>query len=208
MMYFAKNKKFEKAGEIKRQIFSLKHINDVALIKREVKNPFLEKNKELNENLLGNKNYRTEAYDIAHMSGKNMVGVMTVMSEGIPDKASYRKFKIKTQEKSNDVGALKEVLTRRFLHSEWAFPDLIVLDGSTAQINTANKIIREQKIVSSSGFPIEIVAVVKDERHKPLAIKGNESIIKERKNEILLANSEAHRFAINYHKNVRTKNFI
>jgi len=204
MKSYAKQKEFEKAGEIKRQIFALKHINDIALIKNSPHpDPLLIKERG---------QFRIEAYDIAHMAGKNMVGVMVVLEDGEVNKNEYRKFKIKTQTGANDTGALAEVLERRFAHTEWRLPDVIVTDGSTAQINVANKIIKEKNINT------KVVAVTKDNRHKAKEIilsprgdmKGAQGLvfIKKYSREILLANSEAHRFAINYHKNMCNKNFL
>jgi excinuclease ABC subunit C len=216
MVSYAKNKEFEKAGEIKRQLFALQHINDVALIKNNTfadnkifdPAPFFGRirgNKvgpSDTKILLSAKVFRIEAYDIAHMSGKNMVGVMVVVEDGESAKNEYRKFKIKTQNGSNDTGALKEVLERRLAHNEWAYPHLIVVDGSTAQINTA------ESILLKFNLSISVVSVVKDERHKPKEIIGDKKFTQKYKKEILLANSEAHRFAIAYHKKVRGKDFL
>jgi len=187
MKKFAKEQKFEIAHEIKKQIFALGHINDVSLIKEET---------------FTNNSFRIESYDIAHMSGKNMVGVMTVVNDGEVEKSEYKKFKIRTQTGSNDVGALKEVLERRFGHPEWKYPNLIVVDGSTAQINIT------EKVLKTASIAIPIVAVVKDDRHKAREIKGDKDLARRYEREILLANSEAHRFAIAYHKDMRGKNFL
>ncbi len=216
MKEYAKKYEFEKAGEIKRQLFALKHINDVALLKTSSfadnkifdPAPFfgrIEGNKvgpsdtkiSLSASLS-----RIEAYDVAHMGGKNMVGVMTVVINGEVEKSEYKKFRIRTQNDANDTGALKEILERRFAHREWAYPSLIVVDGSIAQINVTKSILNKMSV------KIPIVGVVKDERHKPKAIQGDEVIIKKYKREILLANSEAHRFAISYHKKTCSKNFL
>ncbi len=145
---------------------------------------------------------RIEAYDIAHMGGKNMVGVMTVVENGEPEKSEYKKFKIRTQANTNDTGALAEILERRLAHKEWVYPNLIVVDGGIAQINVA------RVILSRVALDIPVVSVVKDEKHKPKAIMGDEKFSLKYKREILLANSEAHRFAIAYHKKMRTKNFL
>lgn len=190
MLAYAKHKEFEKAGEIKRKIFALEHINDVALIKDDL------------ANVSRQTAFRIEAYDIAHMGGKNMVGVMTVVENGEVEKREYKKFIIRTQTGSNDTGALEEVLSRRLRHTEWGLPSLIVMDGSTAQMNIA------KKVLNFYQFDIPIVSVVKDDRHKAKAIMGDEKIIKEHKKSILLANSEAHRFAIAFHKEKRNKNFL
>lgn len=225
MMVFAKKREFEKAGEIKRKIFALEHINDVALIKEEkyAIGTALQNRLSLSapsslrrahtydfsEHTNSSSHFRIEAYDIAHMSGKNMVGVMTVIDlpagrqeMGEPNKQEYKKFIIKTQTGSNDTGALEEVLSRRFRHTEWGLPSLIVVDGSTAQMNVAKQVINRYQ------FDIPIVAVVKDDKHKAKALVGDEALIKTYKKSILLANSEAHRFGIAFHKQKRSKNFL
>jgi excinuclease ABC subunit C len=211
MKVYSKTREFEKAGEIKRQIFALQHINDIALLKED---RFASRNF---SQVLGSPGpypgqtirktspdsaFRLEAYDIAHMGGKNMVGVMVVVEDGEVNKNEYKKFKIRTQNDANDTGALKEVLERRLAHVEWAYPNLIVVDGSTAQINFT------RKALVKVGANIPIVSVIKDERHKPKGIGGDKKLGMKYEKEILLANSEAHRFAIAYHKNIRNKNFL
>ena len=224
MMTFAKKREFEKAGEIKRQIFALKHINDVALIKNE--NLSVQKfsggqdedsarRRKLSHTKIfysefesvfsggkANQNFRIEAYDVAHMSGKNMVGGMTVVEDGEVNKNEYRKFKINTQNNTNDTGTLGEVINRRLMHLEWTYPNLIVVDGGRAQINIV------ERILKVAGINIPVVSVLKDERHKPKNILGKREIASKYEKEILLTNSEAHRFAINYHKSLRNKNFL
>lgn len=193
MMIFAKKKEFEKANEVKKRIFALNHINDVFLIKNEILSN------------LGKNDFRIEAYDVAHMFGKNMVGVMTVIENGEVNKKEYRKFIIKTQNKANDTGALEEIFYRRFRHTEWRLPNIIVVDGGIQQWNKARSI-QKKNIFSESN--ITIVSVLKDNKHKPKAILGDEKIIKKYKKEILLANNESHRFAITFHKKKRDKNFL
>ncbi len=189
MMKYAKERNFERAEKIKRQIFALEHIHDVSLLKGidERENP---------ESV-----FRIEAYDIAHISGTNTVGVMTVIENGEVKKSDYRKFKIHGANKNsvNDVANLKEVLVRRLGHAEWPLPNLIVVDGSTAQINAAKAVLKER------GFNIDIGAVVKDERHKAREIIAEKRIVERWGKGILLANSEAHRFAITYHRKLRNK---
>ena len=136
------------------------------------------------------------------MGGKNMVGVMTVVINGEVEKSEYKKFKIQTQIDANDTGALKEILERRFAHNEWTYPDFIVVDGGGAQINVALNIFKKLNL------NIPVVSVLKDDRHKMKEILGDKEIVKKYKNEIMLANSEAHRFAINYHKQMRNRNFL
>lgn len=187
MKAYAAKREFEKAGEIKRQLFALGHVNDVALIKEENLQP---------------KTFRIEAYDIAHMGGSSMVGVMTVVEGREPEKSAYRKFHIKSQKDANDTGALAEVLRRRLAHPEWRYADLVVVDGSTAQINAARKVFAE------AGVSIPVVSVIKDERHRPRGLGGDQELARQYEREILIANSEAHRFAIGFHKKTRGKNFL
>ena len=186
MKQSAKEQKFEEAQRLKKILFSLEHIQDIALIKREPE--------AFNENV-----FRIEAYDIAHISGKQMVGVMTVIENGEVKKSDYRKFKISGFSKANDTGALSEVLRRRFNHPEWKFPNLVVVDGGRAQLNIAHNIAKEVDI------KIKIVSVVKDEKHRAREIFGDINIWKGRERQIFLANSEAHRFAIKYHRELRDK---
>jgi excinuclease ABC subunit C len=198
MKRYAKAHEFEKAATVRGTMYALNHIQDVALLKRDT----------LQREYIapvgapeGNVEYRIEAYDIAHMHGTSHVGVMVVVEDGEVNKSGYRKFKIRTQRGANDTGALKEVLKRRLTHDEWPFPQLIVVDGGQAQINAA------LEILSEKGFAIPVVSVLKDERHKPKDILGEKEYLKDLAPAILLANSEAHRFAIAYHKKIRNRNF-
>lgn len=187
MKSLAKARKFELAAQIRNQIFALNHIRDVALIK--------------NRPDTDNRGFKMEAYDIAHLSGQDTVGVMVVMIGNDLDKTSYRKFKLKglTKNKADDTANLAEVLQRRFTHEEWRYPDLLVIDGGQAQIN------RAKKVLAALDLTIPVVSVVKDERHKPRDIMGDEALIKLHEGEILLANNEAHRFALAYHRNRRDR---
>lgn len=193
MKLFAKTQKFEEASRIRNQIFALQHINDIALLKGD---DFL-KTKDLRL-----KTFRVEAYDVAHMSGKNMVGVMTVIEDGEVNKKEYRTFNIKGQTGADDTRALEEILSRRFRHTEWGMPSLVVADGGEAQLRVVKQVLKRYQL------EIGAVSVVKDDRHKPKDILGDEEIAKKYKKEILLANSEAHRFSLKLHKNKRSKNFL
>ena len=198
MKEYAKTREFEKAELVKRAIFALDHIRDVSLIKSDPLS--------LAYNISNKKSlFRIEAYDIAHISGSATVGVMVVMENGEFNKNEYRKFKIHANGDKvtvDDTKNLAEVLTRRLGHAEWSLPSLVVIDGGIAQINTARRIFKLR------GFDIEIVSVVKDERHKPRDIIGRKILVENRKNEILKINAEAHRFAIAYHRNLLKKNML
>jgi excinuclease ABC subunit C len=194
MNTLAKAQKFEEAGKIKRQLFALDHIQDVALIRKDSEaNRLRSLTNQMNT-------FRIEAYDIAHLSGKETVGVMTVIENHELLKSQYRKFKIRA-DKNDDVANLKEIITRRFGHPEWRFPDLIVVDGGVAQINIARDALKK------GGLNIGIVSVVKDSRHKASKILNLRTQNSKLEKSIFLANSEAHRFAIKYHRLLRRKGF-
>jgi len=185
MKEYAKEQKFEKAGERKKQIFALNHIRDVSLIKADP-GQFLDERQ--------SRSFRIESYDIAHFAGNAVVGVFTVLEDGEPIKGDYRKFNIRRDPGVNDTKALREVLERRLNHTEWPLPRLIVVDGGKAQVNAINS------VLTDSGLSIPVVGVVKDEFHKPKKIIGNSDIKNKKEKEIILANSEAHRFAISFHR--------
>jgi excinuclease ABC subunit C len=186
MVSAAKNEEFEEATRVRQQVYALTHIRDISLIKDEYRRP----------PAVGVVD-RIEAYDMAHLAGSANVGVMTVVEGGMATPAEYRKFEIKTASPGDDTGALREVLTRRLGHEEWALPQLIAVDGSTAQINAAEAVLREY------GMEIPVVGVVKDDKHRPRGINGRRDLISGRERDILLANAEAHRFAIGYHRKRR-----
>lgn len=190
MYILAKQERFEEANLVKRKIFALKHIEDTSLLKNEYRT-YNDENK-----------VRIEAYDVSHHQGEDMVGVMTVVEGGEAIKNEYRKFKIKTLSDANDPAALKELLVRRLLHSEWPLPQIIVVDGGLPQKNTAESILRDHQLM------IPVVAVVKNEKHKVARLIASEKIKSQFEFDILLANSESHRFAINFHRNLSRKNLL
>jgi excinuclease ABC subunit C len=181
MMRAAKSENFELASRLKKKLFALQHIEDIALVKNDYAFPRTE-------------SARVEAYDIAHMAGKDMVGVMVAVQNAEALKSEYRKFKIKTLKQANDPAALREVLRRRFTHTEWPLPDIVVVDGNIIQKNAAESLLKELQL------DIPVAAVVKDDRHKAAGILATEEIEAKYKFDILLANAESHRFAINYYR--------
>lgn len=189
MMELAKQEKFEAATVLRKKLFALDHLRDVSLIKRD-----------FDEDARGG--MRIEGYDVAHLQGSSMVGVMTVIESGTPQKAAYRTFNIRTVGGPNDPAALLELIRRRIKHPEWGMPDLIVVDGNRVQLGVA------LSVLSEAGIPIPVVAVTKDERHKPKSIDGDPEIIKTHKSDILLANSEAHRFSITRHRAKERKRLV
>jgi len=193
MSRLAQEEKFEEAQIIRDKIFALKHIQDVSLINRDYATSSI-------ENIgVSREDFRIESYDIAHIQGTNVVGAMVVVEGKRLKKSDYRKFKIKIDLGINDTKALGEILRRRFGHKEWLLPNLIVVDGSVAQKNAMEAVLEEERLT------IPVVAVTKDERHKQKTILGDSDIIEKHRQEILLSNLEAHRFAINYHRNLRDR---
>jgi len=190
----AKERNFEKAAQLRNTIFSLKHIHDVSLVKSENLLRFSASSLRNSATRL-----RVEAYDVAHLGGESMVGVMTVVEDGEMNKSEYRKFKIRDIKKANDTAALKQILERRLEHYEWPLPKIIVVDGGKAQVNVVKKLFEDV------GVKIPVVGVVKDERHRPKNILGDRVIRQKHESAILLANAEAHRFAIGFHKKLLRK---
>ncbi len=179
--------RFEDASEIKRLLYAVSHINDMALIKR--------------ENLHYDGDFRIEAYDVAHTSGVNAVGVMVVSSRGEITSSEHRKFNL-LRSSNDDNAGLKEILSRRLNHTEWNFPDLIVVDGNEVQMKTAEGVLAARRIT------IPVVAVTKDDKHKAARLIGHPDLIKTYKNQIIAINAEAHRFAISFHRNKMRKGML
>lgn len=182
----ARRREFEKAAKIKRQLFGLRHIQDISLIKEDVRA------------FDAPRAVRIEAYDVAHTGGKDMVGVMTVVEDGEIKKADYRQFKIRSVEGANDTAALSEALDRRLGHTEWPMPSVIVFDGGKAQYNAA------RRVLGRYDMQIPVVAVVKDERHRAKNMLGSQELIQKHGKDILRANAESHRFALSFHRKTRS----
>ena len=188
----AQELRFEEASRLKRLIYALDHINDMALLKRA--NSAARASASGTSDGTGRRQgFRIEAYDIAHLSGTEVVGAMTVSMDGEAAPSEYRKFKI-SRNRNDDAAGLGEMLTRRLDHSEWPYPDLIVVDGNQIQIAAAENVLRARRI----GIPI--AAVTKDERHRASRLIGLPDLIRRYKDEIVAVNAEAHRFAIAYHR--------
>ena len=164
------------------------------------------------EELLSLKNLnRMEAYDISNISGVQSVGSMVVYENGMPKKSDYRKFKIKTVIGPNDYASMKEVLTRRFEHvtdgNDNGFnklPDIILMDGGKGQVNICLQVIEE------FGLHIPVCGMVKDDNHRTRGLYyNNEEIPIDTHSQgfllITRIQDEAHRFAIEYHRSLRSK---
>lgn len=164
------------------------------------------------EEWLGLKNVvRMEAYDISNISGFESVGSMVVYEKGRPKRSDYRKFKIKWVQGPNDYASMEEVLTRRFTHesngefdSFARLPELILMDGGRGQVNIALKVLNEL------GISIPVCGMVKDDHHRTRGLYFNNVEIPidtsgEGFRLITRIQDEAHRFAIEYHRSLRSR---
>lgn len=165
---------------------------------------------------------RMEAYDISNISGFQSVGSMVVYEKGKPKRSDYRKFKIKSVQGPNDYASMEEVLTRRFVHgmdereerkqqqledefgSFTRFPDLILMDGGKGQVNIALEVLEKLHLT------IPVCGMVKDDKHRTRGLYyNNQEIPISRDSEgfklITRVQDEAHRFAIEYHRSLRSK---
>ena len=146
---------------------------------------------------------RVEAYDISNISGFQTVGSMIVYEKGHPKRSDYRKFRIKGVKGADDYASMEEMLTRRLSHYE-NYPDLIMMDGGRGQVNIA------RKVMDAVGVHIPVCGMVKDDRHRTRGIYfNNVEIPIERDSEgfrlVTRIQDEAHRFAIEYHRSLRSK---
>ncbi|MCR5303565.1 MAG: excinuclease ABC subunit UvrC, partial [Lachnospiraceae bacterium] len=165
--------------------------------------------------------HRMEAFDISNISGFLNVGSMVVFEDGQPKKSEYRKFRIKTVAGPDDYACMREVLTRRFEHgiSELkgedgsgrqafsVFPDILLMDGGRGQVNIATEVLKEL------GLDIPVAGMVKDDFHRTRGIYWkNEEVPIDTHSEgfklITRVQDEAHRFAIEYHRSLRSKNQV
>jgi excinuclease ABC subunit C len=216
----SKENKFEEAGKIRDRIYVLQqimaHTQVINISTGVVKNFAPAKNLTTSlQNLLGLKKQtsRIEAYDVSNIQGKQATGSMIVFTDGKPDKNQYRKFKIRLAEKPNDIAMLKEILTRRFFHPEWKFPDAILIDGGRGQLNAAIEIKKLRNYFKNLKIKnLKIISIAKGRQELFIEGKKNpiplKSLPQEIYNLVKQLDDEAHRFAITYHKKLRKKNLI
>lgn len=176
--------------------------------------------------LIGLENiHRMEAFDISNISGFESVGSMVVFEDGKPHRSDYRKFKIKTVVGSDDYASMKEVLTRRFEHglsekeenlekgkedvfgSFTRFPDLLLMDGGRGQVNIAKEVLEQLRI------NIPVCGMVKDDNHRTRGLYYDNvelpiDVHSEGFKLITRIQDEAHRFAIEYHRSLRSKSQV
>jgi len=213
----SKNEEFEKANLLQNKIQAIElitksyHKTGLDLNVNPIFTDDLRK-KEMSEliNILNKNNVnikklkRIECFDISNISGTNSTGSMVTFTNGKKDSDWYRKFKIKTLNFPNDFGMISEVLERRLNHIEWPYPDLIVVDGGKGQVSTGIKVLQ------NINLEIPIIGLAKREETivtpdlKEINLPKDSSALKL----IMRIRDEAHRFAITYHKTLRSKNFL
>ena len=154
---------------------------------------------------------RIEAYDISNIQGVQSVGSMVVFEKGMPSKSNYRRFKIKTVDGPNDYKSMEEVLERRINRGLGEdrlgfgkMPDLILVDGGKGQTSIA------EEVISNFGLSIPVCGMIKDDRHTTRGLIYKNSEIELNKSHIVYQliyriQEEAHRFALDYHRNLRDK---
>lgn len=171
---------------------SLRHIQDVSLIQ----------NSEL-----GAINHfsRIEAYDISHLSGQEVYGSMAVFIDGEATKSEYRLFKL-TIDKNDDLAALREILERRFNHSEWLKPDLILIDGGRPQVRSTSDLLVNRHI----NIPIIGISKLAGDQlvFSSKIGRGLRTLIESSKSVLLEARDEAHRFALRASRKDRIKKWF
>jgi len=146
---------------------------------------------------------RVEAYDISNISGFQTVGSMVVYEKGRPKRSDYRKFRIQGVQGADDYASMREMLTRRLSHYE-NYPDLIMMDGGRGQVNIA------LKVMEAVGVHVPVCGMVKDDKHRTRGIYyNNVEIPISRDSEgfrlVTRIQDEAHRFAIEYHRSLRSR---
>ena len=146
---------------------------------------------------------RVEAYDISNISGFQTVGSMVVFEKGRPKRSDYRKFRIRGVQGADDYASMEEVLTRRLSHYE-NYPDLLMMDGGRGQVNIALKVMQQLNI------EVPVCGMVKDDKHRTRGIYfHNVELPIDRDSEgfrlVTRIQDEAHRFAIEYHRSLRSR---
>ncbi len=211
----SKNEDFEKANTIQKQI------DAIDLITHPVHKPFEyetnpnlrldireEEMKSLQE-ILNNHGIsielprRIECYDNSNFQGTNPTSSMVVLTDGEIDKSQYRKFKIRTVRGPNDFASMQEVLRRRLNHPEWPMPQLFIVDGGKGQVSAAKEVLDNISNLPLIGLAKRDEIIITPDL-KEIRLSKNSPALRL----VMRIRDEAHRFAITYHKKLRSKSFI
>lgn len=204
---------YELAAEARDQLFGLKELKKkIVFSDKEFLDISSDKAlKQLQELLnLENPPRRIEGYDISHQSGENTVGSMVVFINGASARSEYRKFKVRTS-RNDDLKSMTEIISRRLKHQEWDYPDLMIIDGGTNQVNAVLPLVepygikvvgRDKSGDHSRNARVKLVIV--DKELKGLELPSDSHIAKL----IARIDEEAHRFAITYHSLLKRKSML
>lgn len=153
---------------------------------------------------LANSPSRIECFDISHIQGAETVASMVVFSDGAPDKNEYRRYKLKSVEgKPDDFKSMQEVVGRRYREADTIMPDLIIIDGGKGQLSSALEVIRSlgHLMVPVVGLAKQFEYVFMEGQSEPVILPANSKALYL----IQRIRDEAHRFAITYHRKLRSK---
>lgn len=213
---FSKDKEYEKANITQKKIDSISIVTSPNYKPFEYEeNPNLTsdlKKKELTDlvKILNDSNVnviqldRVECYDISVISGKFSTGSMVVFSDGEKDSSSYRRFKVNYNLKPNDFAMMYEVISRRLNHTEWNYPDLMVVDGGKGQVSTIKRLLNERNLnIPLIGLAKREETIITSDLKEVYLPKNSHAL-----HFIMRIRDEAHRFAITYHRKLRSKAMI
>lgn len=203
------------------ELYELAHKNAQNLLENaklkkmaQIRDDFNEVGSYLAEKLnLANFPNRIECYDISHIQGTNTVASMVVFQNGLPKKTAYRKFKIRmTEGKPDDFLSMKEVLSRRLARlgePKWEKPDLIIIDGGKGQLSSVMQIVSDLGVVNAGQKEgIDFISLAKREEEVFLPNQSKSILLPRDSNALYLIQrirDEAHRFAITFHRDLRSK---
>ena len=154
--------------------------------------------------------FHIECYDISNIQGSNTVGSLVTFQDGYPNKKEYRRYKIKDINKPDDFESMKQVISRRYkrvIDENLSFPDLIIIDGGKGQLSSACEALKELNIYNKTniiGLAKKLEEVYFPNDSMPILLNKKSYYLKL----LQQIRNEAHRFAINYHKDLRSKNFL
>ena len=154
--------------------------------------------------------FHIECYDISNIQGSNTVASLVTFQDGYPNKKEYRRYKIKDINKPDDFESMKQVISRRYkrvIDENLSFPDLIIIDGGKGQLSSACEALKELNIYNKTniiGLAKKLEEVYFPNDSMPILLNKKSYYLKL----LQQIRNEAHRFAINYHKDLRSKNFL
>ena len=203
MKIASKSRHYEEAARLRDQIKHLQTIHDITLINKDFFNKKI---------LITNHQSlitRVEGYDISNLGESGKVGSMVVFDNKGSIKSAYRKFKIKTVTGQSDVDCLEEIISRRLKHPEWPLPDIILVDGGKPQVNAARRAINNKSSILNLKSAITVIGIAKGAGRKKnefifnRANKKLAEFIKNNQDLLIQVRDEAHRFAIQYQRQLR-----